>query len=381
MSATPFTIAIEDAAIADLKQRLAMTRWPDEVNDDAWSWGTRRAPLQHLLTYWRDTYDWRAQEAKLNRLPQFTLDVDGQRIHFVHQRGKGPSPLPLVVTHGWPGSFVEMTKIIPLLTDPSAHGGNPADAFDVIVPSLPGYGFSSRPTKPGMNQREIATLWSKVMTALGYSRFGVQGGDWGSLVTIWTARLFPERVIGAHLNMFPHSLRPAKDKLPETPSPAEIDYIARRDTWTAMEGAYGHVHRTKPQTIAYALNDSPAGLAAWILEKFRTWTDCGGDPLSVLSIDEILTNISIYWFTQTISSSVRLYKEATPIELAPGEVIKPPVGYANFPKELIPPPRVVVERALNIAQWTDMPKGGHFAAFEQPDLLAADIRSFFRPLR
>ncbi len=376
MPPRPFRIAIPDADLADLHARLANTRWPDDINDAAWSYGTPLSFARTLATYWRDSFDWRATEARLNALPQFTLDIDGLPIHFIHAKGQGPKPLPLILTHGWPGSFVEMEAILPLLTHPE----NPADAFDVVIPSLPGFGFSGRPTAPGCGPKAIAAMWDKLMTALGYHRFGVQGGDWGSAVSIWLARTLPERVIGAHLNFMISSLQPAEGA-PLTE--AERAYIASAQRWRDSEGGYFSIQSTKPQTLGYGLTDSPAALAAWITEKFRTWSDCNGDIATAIPLDALLANIAIYWFSGNITSSLRIYKEnrAAPLHFAPGERVLPPVGFAHFPKEILHPPRSYVERVFDIRRWTDMPRGGHFAAMEQPALLAEEIRAFFRPLR
>lgn len=383
MTIEPFTINIPDTAIEDLKRRLDCTRWPDAPDGSGWELGSNLEYMQSLCAYWRDSFDWRAQEAVLNRLPQYRIAIDGFRIHFVHVRGKGPAPLPLVVTHGWPGSFVEMTRLVALLTDPASHGGAPEDAFDVVVPSLPGYGFSDRPHAAGMDPRQIAILWQRLMSTLGYERFAAQGGDWGASVTTCLGFLFPERLAGLHLNYMPGSYRPP---LSETESPLsgeEQDFLDRLAAWADSEGAYGHIQGTKPQSLAYALNDSPAGLAAWIVEKFRAWSDCEGRIENALTRDELLTNISIYWFTRTIGSSMRLYWETRrrPLHFAAGERVRPPVAVAHFPKELPMPPRRFVERVYNLQRWSTMPKGGHFAALEQPELLAQDITSFLRPYR
>ena len=380
MAPRPFRIAVPDEALADLRARLANTRWPDDVNDADWSYGTPLAVARDLAAHWRDGYDWRAAEARLNRLPQFLLDIDGTDIHFVHVRGKGPAPMPLLISHGWPGSFVEMERIIPLLTDPAAHGGDAADAFDVIVPSLPGFGFSGRPAAPGCGPKAIAGMWARLMSALGYDRFAVQGGDWGSAVSTWLARLHPERVVAAHLNFIISSVQPPADApLGE----AERAYLAAVLRWRDSEGGYYAIQSTKPQTLAYGLTDSPVGLMAWIAEKFRRWTDCGGDIARAVAIDDLLTNIAVYWFSGNIASSLRIYKEnrAAPLSFAPGERLAVPVGFAHFPHEILHPPRQYLERFLPVARWTDMPRGGHFAAMEQPALLAEDIRAFLRPYR
>jgi pimeloyl-ACP methyl ester carboxylesterase len=378
-----FIINVKQAALKDLTRRLDTARWPDEIADAGWEFGTNLAYLKSLVAYWRDGYDWKKQAAALNRLPQYRLDLDGQNVHFVHVHGKGPAPLPLIITHGWPGSFVEMVKLIPLLTDPAAHGADAADSFDVVVPSLPGYGFSDRPLARGMNPRRIAALWVRLMDALGYQRFCAQGGDWGSAVSSALGLDHPERIVGIHLNYIAGRFL-LGGTLEETPNDAIARaYHAKLRGWWNSEGGYNHLQATKPQTLAYGLNDSPVGLAAWILEKFRTWSDCAGDPEHVFSKDELLTNIMIYWITQTISSSTRLYWEGReqPLRLSVAHSVKPPVAVALFPKEIPMPPRELAERGYNIARWTEMPVGGHFAAMEQPELLADDLREFFRSFR
>jgi pimeloyl-ACP methyl ester carboxylesterase len=378
-----FTINIPDEVVADLRRRLVATRWPDEIENAGWEYGSSLGYMRSLVDYWINAYDWRRQEAALNQLPQYRIAIDGLRVHFVHVRGKGPKPLPLIITHGWPGSFMEMTKLIPLLTDPEAHGGRTADAFDVIVPSLPGYGFSDRPRERGMNPFKVAGLWVRLMGELGYERFGAQGGDWGSAVSTALGLDHPQHIIGIHLNYIAGRFllggtlnQPADDDVAKA-------YLAMLRTWWDFEGGYSHVQGTKPQTLGYALNDSPAGLAAWIVEKFRTWSDCAGDPDRIFTRDEILTNVMIYWVTQSINSSTRLYFETRerPLQLSPSNRVQPPVAVALFPKEIAMPPRALAERGYNIARWNVMPKGGHFAAMEQPDLLAQDIREFFASLR
>ncbi len=348
-----------------------------------WEDGTDRAFLQGLAGYWQTGFDWRAQEARLNALPQFVAELDGIDIYFVHQRGTGPAPFPLVITHGWPGSFVEMEQIIPLLADPGGHGADPADAFDVVVPSLPGYGFSQRPSRPGFGPYHASDLWMRLMTGLGYERFGAQGGDWGASVSTWLAFRFPDHVAGLHLNFIPGSYRPPLGDGQPPLSEDERAFLDASLAWADAEGAYGHIQRTRPQTLAYALTDSPVGLAAWIVEKFRAWSDCGGDVERAFTMDALLTNISIYWFTSTIGSSMRLYRESgrRPLHFAAGEHVSPPLGVAAFPHELPMPPRAWVERVYNVARWTPMLRGGHFAAMEAPELLAEEIRAFFRPLR
>jgi pimeloyl-ACP methyl ester carboxylesterase len=378
-----FAINVKQAVLNDLTRRLDTARWPDEITDSGWDFGTNLAYMKALVAYWREGYDWQKQQASLNRLPQYRLNLDGQSLHFIHVHGKGPAPLPLIITHGWPGSFVEMVKLIPLLTDPAAHGASATDSFDVVVPSLPGYGFSDRPRVRGMNPQRIAALWVRLMDELGYQRFGAQGGDWGSAVSSALGLDHPGRIIGIHLNFIAGRYL-LGGTLEGTPNDAMARaYLARLRAWWDSEGGYNHQQATKPQTLAYSLNDSPVGLAAWIVEKFRTWSDCAGDPERVFSKDELLNNVMIYWITETISSSTRLYWEGReqPLRLSASNSVKPPVAVALFPKEIPMPPRELAERGYNITRWTEMPAGGHFAAMEQPELLANDLREFFRSLR
>lgn len=382
MDITPFQIHISGEQIDDLHERLHRTRWPRAI-DEGWGDGTSLPFARRLVDYWRTGFDWRSQEERLNRLPQFTAVVDGLRIHFIHYRGKGTSPFPLILTHGWPGSFVEMEKIIPLLNDPASHGGNPGDSFDVVVPSLPGFGFSQQPEFAGIGPFQIAGLWAELMKGLGYARYGAQGGDWGSSVSTWLAYRFPQEVAGVHLNFIPGSYRP-----PLSPGEAQITaeeqkFLDAAAEWGASEGAYSQIQGTKPLTLAYGLTDSPAGLAAWVAEKFCAWSDCDGDVERAFTLDELLTNIAIYWFTETIGSSVRLYREGRqrPVHFAAGERVRPPLGVAEFPRELPMPPRSWLERVFDVRRWTQMPRGGHFAAMEAPQDLAVEIREFFRPLR
>jgi pimeloyl-ACP methyl ester carboxylesterase len=383
MAIEKFTINVPDAVLADLKRRLDATRWPDSLENVSWECGSSLGYMKSLADYWRNGYDWRRQEAALNQLPQFRAAFDGFHIHFVHVRSKGPNPLPLIITHGWPGSFAEMVKLIPLLTDPVAHGGRAEDAFDVVVPSLPGYGFSDRPTERGMNPTRVAGLWARLMADLGYERFAAQGGDWGSAISTALGLDHSERIIGIHLNYIAGRFllggtlnQPQGDDVGKS-------YLAELRGWWDLEGGYSHLQSTRPQTLGYGLNDSPVGLAAWIVEKFRVWSDCAGDPERVFTRDELLTNVMIYWVTQTATSSTRLYYETRehPLQLSPANRVKPPVAVAVFPMEIAMPPRALAERGYNIARWTAMPRGGHFAAMEQPGLLAQDLREFFRPLR
>jgi pimeloyl-ACP methyl ester carboxylesterase len=386
MEQHPFTIHIPQEVLDDLAARLARTRWPDELESmsgaaASWDYGVSLSYLQALVNYWRAGFDWRAQERALNAWHHYRAEVDGLSIHFIHERGQGPQPFPLILTHGWPSTFAEMLKIIPLLTDPASYGGDPADAFDVVVPSLPGYGFSDRITQPGPWKTE--RRWAALMAGLGYERFGAQGGDVGAGVTTALGRFFPEQVVGIHLN----SDLAAPSPLPTEAdlSAAERDYLARLKRWEEEEGGYSHQQQTRPQTLAYGLNDSPVGLAAWIVEKFRAWSDCGGDVESRFSKDELLTTITIYWATQTISSSIRGYYQ-WPQHAAysrPQGRVKVPTGVAVFPGEYLigSVPREWAERTYNVQHWTEMPRGGHFAAQEEPELLVEDIRAFFRALR
>ena len=382
----PFTIEVTDTDLRDLKRRLAQTRWPSEVADSGWQYGSNLAYMQELCEYWRNDFDWRVQETYLNRMPQFTEavsadGVDDYTVHFVHQEGVGPDPLPLVFTHGWPGTFYEVSKILGPLTDPAAHGGDPADAFSVVAPSLPGYGFSEIPAAGGFGQKRTALLWGALMKQLGYERYGAQGGDWGAIVTAQVAYQHPENCIGAQINM-PIG-RPPTDRPQEEWSDEEKAIAAKMAEWQAQETGYQAIQGTRPQTLAYGLTDSPAGLAGWITEKWRAWSDCDGEIEKRFSKDEILTNISIYWFSGTINSSTRYYYEMRQNQaenFLPGR-LETPTGFSIFPGEIITAPRSWCEAGYNIQQWSVHDRGGHFAALEEPDLLVQDIRDFFRPLR
>jgi pimeloyl-ACP methyl ester carboxylesterase len=383
MQIEPFRIAVSDAVLADLRERLARTRFPDEIPDSGWTYGTNLGYLRELVAYWRDRFDWRAAEARLNGLKHFRARVGDLGIHLIHERGVGPAPLPLVITHGWPGSVAEFLEIIGPLTDPGRHGGDPADAFDVVAPSMPGYGFSDHPREPGMEPERIAALWVELMKGLGYRRFGAQGGDWGAMVSTYLGARHPAEVLGIHLNMVL--------ALPDDPQKPDLTGVTQEEMVDLMhaqqflkeETGYQRIQGTKPQTLAYALNDSPAGLAAWIVEKFRTWSDCGGDVERRFSKDELLTNIMLYWVPETANSSCRLYCETMRNGKFPPTDFRVdvPTGCAIFPRELIRPPRAWVDKLYNVQRWTPMPAGGHFAAMEEPQLLVDDIRAFFRPLR
>jgi pimeloyl-ACP methyl ester carboxylesterase len=383
MEVTPFKIKVPGAVLQDLRRRLARTRWPAELHDAGWDYGASVGYVQELVEYWHTQFDWRAQEKALNVYAHFRANVGGNGIHFIYERGRGPSPFPIILTHGWPSTFLEMIKMVPLLTDPAGHGGRAEDAFDVIVPSLPGYGFSDQPTQRGMTPSMMGDLWAQLMTeVLGYQRFGAYGGDWGARVTAWLGFAHPREVAGIYVSSLP-TMSPYLGPGAHPLSEAEQALMRERDAFLDAEGGYSHIQRTKPQTLAHALNDSPVGLAAWIVEKFRTWSDCDGDVERRFTKDELLTNITIYWVTQTIGSSMRLYYESqrSPWRFAEGERIEVPFGFAAFPHELSHPPREWAERFADVQRWTEMPKGGHFAAWEEPELLAEEIREFFRPLR
>ena len=374
----PFRLAVAPAAIGDLKARLARVRWPDEAPEAPWSYGTSLAFMRELTHYWMHGYDWRQTEAALNAWPQFTTSIDGIDVHFLKVEGRGPDPKPLLLSHGWPGSVLEFLKLIPLLTDPAAHGGEPADAFTVVAPSLPGYTLSFRAHQPRRGLPQIAAMFDQLMLRLGYSRYGAQGGDWGSFVTAWLGAHRAEHLLGIHLNFLP--LR--RDAAMFTnPTEEERRYLAELDAFLKDETGYQWIQGTRPQTLAFALADSPVGLAAWIVEKFRAWTDCNGDPRNALTMDEMLGNISLYWFTNCIGASFWPYYARLHGPWPIDGRIAVPAGYCEFPREILRPPRAAAERAFDVRRWTVMPKGGHFAALEQPAALAHEIRELFRPLR
>ncbi len=382
MNIRPFSVPSYPPELDDLRERLARTRWPDQIPDSGWEYGVDLGFLQQICDYWRNQFDWTRQVEKLSEFHHYRCEVDGLGIHFIHERGKGHSPIPLILTHGWPGSFIEMLPILPLLTDPATNGGDPADSFDVVIPSLPGFGFSDQPVRPGVNSFRVAELWAGLMGELGYDRFGAQGGDIGAGVSTILGLRHAHRIIGVHLNYLPGSYKPWLEGAPDL-APEEREFGGTVARWFEERGAYAHLQGTRPDTAAYGLNDSPAGLAAWILEKFREWSDCGGDLYRKFNRDDLLTNVTLYWMTKTIGSSFRLYFEnrKAPLQFGRGDFVRPPCAFARFPKEISAPPREWVERGYNIQHWVEMPRGGHFAAFEEPELLAQDIREFFRPLR
>jgi microsomal epoxide hydrolase len=374
---------VDDQVLDDLRQRLERTRWPDEPpHGQPWQFGTDRAYLQELVKYWQDGFDWRTQEAAFNEFPQYTAPVAGIDLHLLHVPGKGPAPMPLLLSHGWPGSVWEFHKIIPMLTDPARFGGDPADAFTVVAPSLPGFGLSFRPGQRRFGVADIGSAFFELMRdVLGYRRFAAQGGDWGSYISAYLGLTWPQHVLGIHITLMsiPRDLRPTQP--PEDPDMAA--FRLELDHWQREETGYSSIQGSKPQTPAYALTDSPAGLAAWIVEKFRTWSDCDGDPSRSFSMDELLTNIMLYWTTGAIGSSFWPYysRQHEDWPLSADRRVEVPTAYLSFPKEIVHPPRQVAERAFNIQRWTLAARGGHFAALEVPDLLAQDVRAFFRTLR
>jgi pimeloyl-ACP methyl ester carboxylesterase len=380
----PFAIRVPDEVLLDLRERLARTRWPDEVEGAGWDYGANLDYVRELVDYWLHEFDWREQERRLNRVPQFRTTIEGQEIHFAHLRGVGPHPLPLVLTHGWPSSFAELFEIAGPLADPASHGGDPRDAFDVVIPSLPGFGFSGRPLRRG--QQAVDDLWRALMVdVLGYPSFVAHGTDVGARVTSALGRYHGDVVRGIHIGSvdldWPVPMPPDDELTAE-----ERDYIERVARWERDEGAYEAIQGTTPQTAAYGLSDSPAGLAAWIVEKFRAWSDCGGEVERAFSKDTLLTNIAIYWATGTINSSMRRYYESrnNPARdpRAPRPRVATPTAIAMFPGEkLLVVPRSWAERDYDVVQWTDMPRGGHFPAHEEPQLLVDDIRRFFARFR
>jgi pimeloyl-ACP methyl ester carboxylesterase len=381
MSIEQFQIQIEAEALDDLMYRLKHVRWPERLGSFPWERGTDLDYLKSIVSYWIDHYDWRVHEAELNRHSQFRCNVDGFDVHFVHERGKGPNPMPIILTHGWPDSFVRYQKVIPLLTDPARYGGSPEDSFDVIVPSLPGFGFSGNSGLNGINNYSVSGLWAKLMTEeLGYPKFAAGGGDIGSGVTRYLALTNPELLIGIHLTDV-GIIRPLlMSSDPAGLSEEEQQYRKKAQQWISQEGAYMSLQSTKPQTLAYGLSDSPLGLASWIIEKFRAWSDCKSEPQPRLNEDELLTNIMVYWVTNTIGSSANMYYENMH-SLPPMGHIEVPTGVALFPADILLPPKEWAQRNLNISHWRLMPSGGHFTAMEEPDLFAEDVRTFFRGFR
>jgi pimeloyl-ACP methyl ester carboxylesterase len=376
----PFLIAVDDEVLDDLDRRITATRWPPAAPGPAWAQGTDLVYLQDLLTYWHQGYDWRTEERRLNEFHQFRTTIDGVAIHFVHERAAEGSGIPLLLLHGWPSTFAELLPLVPLLTDPRAHAID-GPAFDVVLPSMPGYGFSDRPVHG--NYRDIAGLMHSLMGALAYATYGVCGGDFGAGVATLLALDQPEAVTGIHLSTL--ELTPQIDGGSPPLSGDESNYLAARDAWDQAERGYSAIQSTKPQTLAYALNDSPAGLAAWIVEKWRSWSDSDGDVERTFSRDALLTALTIYWVTGSITTSMRDYYDNRwdGVGLGPDAFVSVPTGIANFAHQFVfegRPPRAWAERIYNVRRWTDMPRGGHFAPIEEPRLLAADIAAFFAEL-
>lgn len=376
----PFTSNTTADQLDDLRRRLRATRWPNAYQDAGWSLGTDVDYLRELIDYWADGFDWPAQEATLNQLPRYRAQVGRLSIHFVHAKAVNPSgpAIPLILSHGWPDSFWRYLKVIPLLTDPAAHGGDATDAFDVIVPDIPGFGYSAVPD-PALNSIEVAGLWARLMTDLGYQRFGAAGGDLGSHISRYLALDHPDRVVAVHrVDAGLPVLGGGAAEL----TAAERDWFSRVQSWSATEGAYAAIHSTKPQTAAFGLTDSAAGLAAWITEKLRSWSDCDGDLESSYTKDEILTLLSIYWFTGTIGSAMRMYNANARISVEQrARKVDVPSGFSIFAGDIVRPPRDWLERTANTVYATEPERGGHFAAFEEPELYAEELRAFFRPFR
>ncbi len=378
-----FRIDVPQAELDDLRERLARTRWPDQIPGSGWDYGIALEDVRELAGYWGGSYDWRVHERRLNGFAQFNTEIDGQRVHFLHVRSAVPDALPLVMTHGWPGSVVEFMEVIGPLTDPASHGGDPRDAFHLVVPSIPGYGFSGPTRERGWNVTRIARAWDELMQGLGYPRYGAQGGDWGSGISRELGLIAPEQVIGVHLNM----LSPLGDPPPDLDE-RDRGRIERLRQFRLTGTGYSAIQGTRPQTLSYGLTDSPAGQLAWIAEKFGQWADGG---LAGVDRDQLLTNISVYWLTRTAGSSARLYYEAVAAArtaraagaaAGPGPAISTvPTGVAVFPEEIAAPVRRLAERSNHIVHWSEFDRGGHFAAMEEPDLLVGDVRAFFRGLR
>ena len=376
----PFRVDVPQAELDDLRDRLARTRWPDDYEGVSWDYGTDLATMKELTTYWRDGYDWRRQEAYLNSFPHYTAELNGEELTFIHVRGTGPDPIPLLLLHGWPDSVCRYLKLIPLLTDPASHGGDPGICFDVVVPWLIGrYRGGSRAPRSGLFRHIAEQLWTLMTRELGYQRFGAAGGDGGSVLAQLVGVHHPDSVLGVHLTDLGFTI--AFAQFPDL-SEAEQRYLGELQGWSMQEGAYAMVQGTKPQTLAFGLNDSPVGFAAWIIEKFRTWSDCDGRLENVYTKDELLTNVMLYWLNGPTARSVSYREEFTAPSLAPNQQVGVPSALAVPPKDLGPiMPRELAERNLtNLRRYTVLPHGGHFAAMEYPDVVAQDVRAFFADL-
>jgi epoxide hydrolase len=380
-----FEVSVPAAAVDDLRRRLEHTRWPDQLDGTSWEYGTDKRFVEMLCRHWAHTFDWDAFVARCNAFPQFLTTIDGQQIHFIHARSPVPSARPLLLSHGWPGSVAEFFEVVGPLSDPARHGGNADDAFHVVAPSLPGFGFSGPTTERGWNAERISRAFAELMATLGYDRYFVQGGDWGSLISMNLGRYFSDRVAAVHVNSLSTPPPDGEEDPMSGLTERELADLAAASHFTAYETGYQRLQATKPQTVAYGLSDSPAGLAAWLVEKFHGWSDCDGDVEKSFTLDRLLDNISIYWLTGTINSSMRIYFETIGPDkrFAPPELMVP-LGHARFPAEISRTPRRWAEAAYpTLVHWTDMPRGGHFAAMEAPDAFVAEVRSFFRgqPLR
>lgn len=383
----PFEIRVQESVLDDLRERLGRSRFAPEFANEDWRYGTRRSELEALCTYWRDEYDWRAQEARMNELPNYRVEIEGVPIHFVRVAGKGPDPMPLVLSHGWPWTYWDLHKVIQPLADPAAFGGDPADAFDVVVPSLPGYGFSSPLTTPGVNAWRTADLWDRLMRdVLGYERYAAQGGDWGAILSAQLGHRYASHLHGIHITLTIPLGFPA-DPFPERATYAddEAHWYDRTQEFFAEGSGYSAIQGTRPQTLSHGLHDSPAGLCAWILDKRRAWSDCDGDVLRRFSYDDLCTTMTIYWVTETFATSARYYYEFFARPWLPSHerhpVVEAPTSIAVFPGEIFMVSRTWAETYYNLARWTPMERGGHFAPMEEPELLIADIRESFRALR
>ncbi len=369
-----YTVHIPQAELVDLKERIAKVRWPDTLENSNWQFGSNLPYLKELTTYWQQEFDWRATENTINSYPNYTAEIDGLKIHFLHIKSEQKKATPLLITHGWPGSFLEMLKLIPHLTKAEEI------SFDLVIPSIIGFGFSEKSTKEGVDYGFVANLWHKLMIELGYTSYGIQGGDLGAGISIKLAQKHSKNIIGLHLNYITDSYRPYTTETIHEETRHYLDYLKK---WNDDEAAYALIQSTKPLSLSYGLNDSPVGLCAWIIEKFHAWTDNDGHIENCITKDELLANVTLYWLTQTIHSSIRFYREISqnPLHFGENDFVGIPVGFAKFPKEIPLPPRTYIEQGFNIVHWTEMPKGGHFAALEQPVLFSSDIKTFFKNIQ
>ena len=371
-----FKVNIPQSELDDLNDRIKKVRWPDEIKNSDWKYGTSLSYIKELADYWLEEFDWRIIEKEINSFPNFIADVDGNQIHFLHIKSNKKNAIPIIITHGWPGSFLEMLKIIPHLTE------SEESPFDLVVPSIIGFGFSKKPTENGSDYGYNAELWHKLMLKLGYNKYGVQGGDIGAGISIKIAQKYPKSIIGLHLNYISDSYKPYSEEN-ENIDTHIVKFQKATQMWNEREGAYASLHSTKPLSLAYGLNDSPIGLCGWIIEKFNAWSDNNGDIENSFTKQELLANVTLYWLTQTIHSSIRMYHEISNsrLKFEKDDFVKTPVGFAKFPKEIPTPPRDYIEKGFNVVHWTEMPKGGHFPALEQPKLLADDMIRFFEKLK